>query len=174
MARLRWWHSAFFAWLFALYNTERLHEPINLASFVYVVAAGLALLIILVPAIQRISLPWLLLPVGALVIVPKMLLGQSIAGAALPLTVTELVAVGLTTVLARQLSACLEEYRTAAVTALVSHFQDRSRPFDSGQKEIYREVRRARACHRPLALLVVKTPDRSPAEATDRVTRELQ
>ena len=46
MFRIRSWFTAIIGWLFLLYSVERIHEPINIASFVYVQAAVLAVAII--------------------------------------------------------------------------------------------------------------------------------
>jgi len=174
MLRLRVWCVVFFAWLFAFYNIERVFEPVNLASFVYVLAAAISFPVLLLPESIRIRRDWALLLIIPIVVLPKLSLGYPVGGVALPLTVTEVVAVAITVLLALQVRTCLGEYRTSALSAVVDHLVDRSRPFEQGQSDMYREIRRARKCGRPLALLVVKPTDASLQHSLDRVTLEMQ
>ena len=46
MVHLRFWIAATLAWLLVFYNIERFHAPINLASFVYVLVAGIGVSLI--------------------------------------------------------------------------------------------------------------------------------
>ena len=156
------------------YNIERLHGSINLASFVYILAAAVALPIVWIPWLHRAPLRWLLAPAVPVVLLMKVWLGYRIGGLYLPITITELCSVGMTILLAHQIGRCLEEFRRAAVSTLVVHLHDRSRPFDEGQKEMYREIRRARTFHRPLALLSVSANDESVSQSLDRFSREAQ
>jgi len=48
MIRLRFWIAATLVWLLGFYNIERFHEPLNIASFVYVLAAVVAIAIVVV------------------------------------------------------------------------------------------------------------------------------
>ena len=173
MRRLRLSCAALCAWLFLFYNTERLHEPINLASFVYLFAAVAGMLVILFGRIQRIPLVWLLTLPIPLVLLLKMWLGYRIGGANLPITITELGAVWITIVLARQIGRSLEEFRNALATTVVSHLNDRSRPFEDGQEELYREIRRARRYDRPLSLLAIAPCDDATSVSLDSLTKEL-
>lgn len=174
MKKLRIWCGLFFVWLFVLYNVERLHAPINLASFVYVLAAAIAIPVILFPRLQKLPLAWLVVLVVPLVLGLKAWLGYPISGHALPITITELGATGLTVALARQMGCSLEDLRLAAISTLLTHLHDNTRPFEQGQADIYREIRRARVHSRPLALLAVSAPPRSVDICLDRLTLEMQ
>lgn len=174
MKKLRIWFTLFFSWLFVLYNIERLHAPINLASFVYVLAAVLAVPLILSPRLQKLSLVWLVVAVVPLVLGLKAWYGYPITGGALPLTVTELGTTGLTVAIAQQLGRSLEDLRIAAISTLLTHLHDNTRPFEQGQSDIYREIRRARVHGRPLALLAVSAHARSLDLCLDRLTVEMQ
>jgi hypothetical protein len=174
MKRLRNWCLVFFGWLFVFYNIERLHAPINLASFIYVLAAGVALPLIAVRWFEHVRLAWLLVACLASVVGLKWLLGYHIVGTYLPLTLTELGAVACTLLLARQIGRSFEEFRLSAAECAAAGRADRSRPFTSGQGELYREVRRARSYHRPLALLSLSIAPESAAASLDRFTRELE
>jgi GGDEF domain-containing protein len=174
MNRLRLWCALLFLWLFVLYNTERLHEPINIASFVYVLAAAIAVPVILVPRLQRIPIAWSLASVVPVIVLAKFFLSYPIAHRHLPITITEIVAVWITIATAREMGRSLEELRQAAIKTLLTHLHYRTRPFDLGQAEIYREIRRARKFERPLSVLAIAPSASSLHLSLDRFTLELQ
>lgn len=174
MKRVRLCFLVMLAWMFVFYNIERLHKPINLASFVYVAAAMFSLVLIASPRLQRLPLPWLLaIPVPILVAV-KAWLGYPIAGVYLPLTITELGAVELTIVLSRRIGQSLEESSLGVRDALVGRFDGRPMPFANGQAEMYRELRRARSFQRPVALLAVAPEQAGDKQVLDRFLAELE
>jgi GGDEF domain-containing protein len=148
--------------------------PINLASSIYVLAAGLAVALIVWPWLQRQSLVWLVLGSIPAVLAIKYWRGYHLFGEALPLTVTEVCAVAVTVILACQLGRGLEEFRTAVASMMLGYLHDRSVPFKTGQSEIYREIRRARVHHRPLALLAVAPDTASVDLSLDKFLREVQ
>ena len=173
MRQLRIWFALFFVWLFVLYNVERLYEPINLASFVYVLAAITAIPFITFAALSRVPAYFLLVATIPLVVGLKAWFGYSIGGTHLPMTVTEIVAVSVTAALALQIGRSLQELRDSALNTLLLHLRDRSQSFDIGQADLYREVRRARKHRRPLALLAISVMEKSVNVELDRFTAEL-
>lgn len=174
MQRVRSWCAACFVWCFLLYNTERMFAPINLASFVYVLCAALTAALIVTPWLQRIPLAWTVLGSLPLVLAGKAWRHYHILGEALPITVTELCAVAVTVVLARQLGRALEEFRVAVIHMMVGYLHDRSVPFKRGQGDIYREIRRARTYERPLSLLAVAPRTEEVRLSLDRFLQEVQ
>lgn len=174
MNRLRYWFLAFFAWSFGMYNVERLHAPLNLASFIYVLAAVAALLIVVRPALSRAAPAALLMGVLPLVLAFKVYLGYEVGGEHLPITVTELFAVGVTILLAQRVGRSFEELRESLLLTIVGDRQDRSQAFSNGQAELYREVRRARLYGRPLALLAMRVQSDGKRLGTDRIAREFR
>ena len=104
----------------------------------------------------------------------RLWLDYPIGGASLPLTTMESLCLGLTGVLARQVGQNLEDLRRSAVIALLDHMQNRSRPFDDGQEEIDREIRRARTFRRDLSLLTIAAADETVGAALDKFTQEVQ
>jgi hypothetical protein len=157
-----------------LYNAERMFETINLSSFVYVVAAAGSLLLLISPWLQRLPLTWLLVVLLPAVVLLKRYLGYRVMGVMLPITVTELCALSVTVLLARQLGRGLEEFRGAVAAMMVGYLHDRSVPFKNGQGEIYREIRRARIYHRPLAMLAVAAPEEQVQMSLDRFLQEVE
>lgn len=174
MKQLRLWCAIFFGWLFVFYNIERLHAPINIGSFVYVLAAGASVPLIFFAQLQRIRSVWLIVPLVPLILVLKACFGYPIFGASLPMTITEVGAVLVTIVLARRIGSSLEDLRQSAVQSLIAHLNEKSRPFELGQSAMYREIRRARAFDRPLALLAVSAKCEAVDLQLDRFTQEVQ
>ena len=163
-------------WFFLLYNVERLHEPINIASFVYAFAAFAAVSVLLIPRLRR-------LPILGLALLPlpfyfgiKAWLGYGILGRSLPITVTELCAIEVTLALVHLISRQLDGLAEAISLSFVSHLRSSSAPFELGQSEIYREIHRARRHKRPLSMLSILpyAKEASPATSStlERMRRE--
>ncbi len=174
MKKFRLWCAVFFGWLFLFYNIERLHEPINIASFVYVLAALISIPVIFAVRPTLFRLRWLIPSALVLTLALKAGFGYRVTGAALPLTVTELVAVSLTVYLAHRIAMCLDQLNRSAIHSLMVHLHEKTRPFEQAQGELYREIRRARKFHRPLALVVIEPLEKSIDTALDRFTLEVQ
>ena len=172
MHRLRIWSLIFFGWLFVFYNIERLLGPVNLTPVIYLAAPLSALPVMMLPRLH-LSIPWLVVLPILIVVSIRLWLEYPIGGASLPLTTLEISCVGLTGVLARQVGQHLEDLRRSAVTALLDPIGDRSRPFEDGQEEIDREVRRARTFRRDLSLLTIAVANDVGA-SPDRFTQEIQ
>lgn len=174
MKNLRFWFVALIAWLFLLYNVERLSGPINIASFVYLMTIVLAVGIILFPWVQKIALTWLLILPLPVFFALKVWLGYQIEGANLPITVTEVCALALTVILSRRVGACVEEFRQAVTNVMIGHLEHMSQSFEVGQGAMYGEMRRARASEQPLALLAISASPESLNLAIDRFIEEIQ
>lgn len=173
MTELRYRSLIFFGWCFLFYNIERLHEPINIASFVYVFASAAASLIIGVPRLQQSRPAPLLVWLLGLQLVLTVCLGLSLGGVRLPLTVTELVATGVTVLLAHGIGSALQEFQEA-VLRLTVHPRVQSRPFEGGQEDMYRELRRSRYYRRPLAVVAMTPAKDSLRASIPRMIREAQ
>lgn len=174
MRRLRFWFVGICTWFFLFYNVERLGDPINLASFVYVYAFILAILVILTPALQRISFIWVL--VGALIpyFLLKQELGYSLTGADLPIIVTEICALGITIFLAGQLGRHIEGVKEILASLTIGRLGEEAVPFSKGQERIYSEIRRARLYERPATLLAISATQQSIDLSIDSFIKEAQ
>lgn len=174
MIRSQFWLLALCSWLFALYNIERLSKPINLASFVYVFVIVSANLVILVRGLRRLpfykSLLLFLPPYFFL----KVYLGYEIAGTNLPITVTEICAIGLTLFLTQRVTWHLEEFRDAISRLTIGRLEEGTHRFEEGQGHIYREVRRARLYKRPAALLAIAVDSANTEVEINRFIKEAQ
>jgi hypothetical protein len=174
VSRLRFYLLAILAWAFIFYNTERLFTPINLASFVYGLAAVYALIVIMYSPIYRISPVLLffgsLIPYFAL----KVSLGYPIGGENLPLTVTEIVSLGITLFLSWQIGFGLETLRREILRLTIGSANMTVNPFQSAQAEFYREIRRARHYSRPVAILSISPTSESVELSINRFLQEAQ
>ena len=141
MKKLRFWFVALIAWFFLFYNLERLSEPLNIASFVYVLSAILAILIMLPLWPQELSLSWLFAASLGLFLGFKWWLGYPILGKEfLPLAVTEICCLWLTIVLAaaagqRRAAPSHRARRHRRHRARAAERVCRPRPSDTGRRE---------------------------------------
>jgi hypothetical protein len=161
MKRLRFWFVGVCVWFFLFYNLERLGEPLNLATFVYIFAFISAVLLILIAPLHRISYPWLLIGALPLYLLLKSQLGYSLSLSELPIIVTEFCAIGITIFLASQLGRRVNNIKETLARLTINHRGEEAVPFATGQALIYSEIRRARKFQRPATLLAI-----SPAKAS--------
>lgn len=174
MIRSQFWLLSLTSWLFLLYNIERLSKPINLASFVYVYVIFCANLVILIPALRRMAsykLFFLSLPPFFIL---KVYLDYEIAGTNLPITVTEIVAIGVTIFLTQKVTSYLEEFREVISRLTIGRLEEGTHTFEEGQGHIYREVRRARLYKRPAALLAISVDAGNADVEINRFVKEAQ
>ena len=102
MTKLPIWIAATIAWLLLFFSVERFHEPINLASFVYVLASAVAITVVALPRRNSSSLRTLLLGTLCLHLGLKLALGYQILGPSLSITVTEAAGLLITVLLAQR------------------------------------------------------------------------
>jgi hypothetical protein len=174
MYRLRVWIAVTLAWLLLFFNIERFHEPINIASFVYVLAAAIAIVIVAARPWQSVSLATSLVISLGLLLILKLWWNYGILGPHLPLTVTEAVAITLTVLLARGIGQCIQEFEEGATHVMTMHLGKGQLRFESGQADLYREMRRARDFERPVAMLAVSAEGESTSAAMNRFIEEVQ
>lgn len=174
MNRLHYLIAGLFTWFFFFYNIERISKPINIATFVYVFVFICGVLVMLVPALRRMPLylPFLIaLPPYFFI---KIYLGYEIGGTKIPITVTEIAAIWLTMVLSGQLGKGIEELWEAVSDLTIGQVNKKTYPFEAGQGQIYREIRRARLYQRPAALVAISPVEESVQHSLDRFMREAQ
>jgi hypothetical protein len=173
MTRLRLWVSISFLWLTLLFNIERLYEPFNIASFVYVYAAVLGVLALTVPPLMRLHRIWTVLIATTAFVGVKALLGYPVAGRGLPLTVTEAVAIAITAMLARQIVLSIMQFEESVFEVAALHWVQRPLDFKEMQHEFYREVRRARQYDRPVSLVALKPVNADLPRRASRLINEV-
>jgi hypothetical protein len=174
MKRLRILILALFGWFFVFYNIERLIEPINIASFVYLLAPALGMTVLCVPYLHKVRWSWYVPLSFCSVIALRAAFGYEIVGHAFSLAVTETLATWITIGLSYQLAQGICEYQSAAATAICSHLTDRCRPLEEAQAEVVREVRRARQSKRPIAVLALSPQPQDGQQTLDRFTDDFK
>lgn len=174
MIRSQFWLLSLTSWLFLLYNIERLSKPINLASFVYVYVIFCANLVILFPALRRMATYKLFLLALPPFFILKVYFDYEIAGTSLPLTVTEICAIGVTIFLTQKVTSYLEEFREVISRLTIGRLEEGTHTFEEGQGHIYREVRRARLYKRPAALLAIAVDAGDADVEINRFVKEAQ
>lgn len=175
MTRLRVWFVLSLVWLFLFYNIERIHHPMNLASVVYPMA-----MIAMAPVVawrgmrsHAVTGVWTAACI-AMLVSAKLWRGYEVVGASLPITVTEVVAICVTIFLGRRIAMNLGQFEEGVSEVLTMQFNGRLTPFDEGQGEAYREVRRARQFNRPLSVLALSLVGRPNRKALHRLIKEVQ
>lgn len=174
MKRLHFSILLLFSWFFVFYNVERLYEQVNLASFVYLLAPLLGMLVLSVPWFYR-APKILYLPVSiALVILFRHLLGYPSEMNAFSLAFTEGFATWITIALSYQLRLAINEFQSAAATTIFTHVSERTMPLDKAQEDVIREVRRARLFRRPIAVLALDPKVGANKQDLDRFSLEFR
>lgn len=174
MNSIRNWLAGMIVWMFALYNIERISEPINLATFVYVFAFLAALAILFVEPLRQIPLLGLFLALLPPFFFLKWYFGYEILGSSIPYTVTEICAIGITVLITGNIGRHLLDLREAISSIAINRMGKGSVPFDVGQSQIYREIRRARAHHKNASLLAIKINEQSMRHSVHRFIEEVQ
>jgi hypothetical protein len=158
MLRLRFWLMVLIAYLFLLFNIERINESINIASFVYVLvtfAAGLTLL--LWRFSTRIPILGLIAPYYVIFFVLKVLLDYQIGGENLPITVLEMLSILITILIVRQISLGMWDFEETMLDLTIRQIGLPPRMYETTEtEELYREIKRSRRFQNPLTLLVMK------------------
>ncbi len=174
MTRLYYLVIPLVVWFSLLFNIERLAPQLNIAPFFYGFTAICAVLIVLLPKLHKMSLQTLfamaLLPYLAIKYYWGFPISGASSGAALPITITEISALGLTVVLSTLTGRRLEELQETLTSLMIGQMSKEVQPFGTGQGLIYREVRRARRHQRPLALLAISPVDTSLRVSLDEVS----
>jgi GGDEF domain-containing protein len=174
MKRMRFLIAILVTWLFLFYNIERLSESINITRVAYTLVPIMAVLVILVPRLRKVPLGLLLVGPIPIVLVLRAWLRYGTWDTAIPLTVTEICVIALTTILARWVGNGLSEFESAIANITIGQAGKLPEPFSTGQGEMYREVRRARHYQRPLTLMAIGVEEESIQVALDRMVQEVQ
>jgi GGDEF domain-containing protein len=174
MKRMRLLVAMLIIWLFLFYNIERLSKPVDIAGLAYTFVPLMAVLTMLVPSFRRLPL-WVLLGVPIpIYLALKAWTPYNVWGAAMPLTVTEICVIVITTLLACWVSSGVDEFESAIAHITIGQVDSLPKSFATGQAEMYREMRRARHHQRPLALMAIGVEEKSIQVALDRMVHEAQ
>ncbi len=174
MTQFRFWLALLLVWLAVFFNLERAHQPVNIASFVYVLAGLLAIGIVVVPPMRKATVGWLSVASLGILICLKVLLGYGVGGAALTLTVTEAAALLITVAIAHRIALQVRRFEQSAADVAAARWQIRPKSLEEGQVDMYRELRRARKFGRPLAVVALEPVAESVKLSADRLIEEVR
>jgi hypothetical protein len=166
--------AATIGWLFLLFNIERIYEPINLASFVYALAAVGGMLMLLFRPLREAAL---YRPIGvalAVHIIIKCLLGYAISTENLLLTFTEAMAIAVTMGLAAVIGRNTDRFTQATHDLALMHRPDALPSVEEAEPAFHREIRRARRHGRPLSLVTLRPLPESLLQARPRFAVRLE
>jgi len=180
MKSLRFWITILIIWIIFFFNIERINSPINIRSYTYIFVAVVAAMTLALPRLERIPFFILLATPVPVFLVLKTLMERGdwhenlLLGNALPLTVTQVSAIILTSLLARQIYYRLREFEDVIANVTFNYIGKLPKPFSEGQGTIYREVKRARRYHRPLALIAFKVNEANFQIVLPEMVKEVQ
>jgi len=176
MFKLRLRIAILVAWLFLFFNIERINEPIDIASFVYVLVTLCSAILVLQPKffyghlVTRLVAPSLVIYAIA-----KYFLGYTIFGTGLALTVTEIIVITLTIYLVGQLAEMVVDFENAVEDLTFRQVGLPPKVFENTQtEELYREVKRSRRFDYTLSLLILKPDINSDQVKLNKIMMELQ
>lgn len=174
MNRLRLWITVLIVWLIFIFNIERINSPINIRSYTYIFVA-IAAVVAIIPKTNRLSyLALILIPVPSFLLFKTFGRGDSLWGAALPLTVTQVSGIAVTGLISRQISGGLREVERLVSEITSGYIGKPARDFSEAQDVIYRELRRARHHQRPLSVITLKIDETSVDIALPKMIAEVQ
>ncbi len=174
MTKLRMRTAYLLAWLLLFFNIERFHAPINIASFVYVLAALVSIAVVVLRTETGVRFGVVVGVMLTTFLFVKWMLGYEIAEAALPLTVTEACALFVTASLAMLIAQAIREFEDNAQQVLHMHFDNQASDLDTTQTQLYREVRRARKFGRPLSVLAMSASNAENPTLVAQFIKEVQ
>ena len=173
MHRLQLWTVANILWLCFFFTVERLHEPMNISSFVYVMTSLLSITVLLIPRVSdRIEIVLFVVSL-VLLLGLKSWLDYPTWGSALPITVTEALACGITIFLAGRLHRSVDAFQQAALRIAGASNLGLSTDFNEKQVDIFRELRLARNYERPLAVMTIAPQFGGNEQLMDKLVREV-
>jgi GGDEF domain-containing protein len=180
MKRLRFWITVLILWLIFFFNIERINSPINIRSYTYIFVALMVALTLTLPRLQRIPfLILLVIPVPVFLALKAFMergfwYDNILIGYAFPLTITQVSAILLSGLLARQIHYSLREFEDVIANISFGYVGQLPKPFTEGQGSMYREVKRARRYHRPLAVLALKVNEADMKVVLPEMIKEVQ
>lgn len=176
MVSLRALISLLFLWLMLFFNIERLVEMVNLASFVYIYVPVIGCLIIFRPkAVQTAGLRIFIGASLAVFFILKTVLGYQILGPALPLTVTEIVALMVTIYLSNKINHYAVDVEETILNLTFQQDGLNPRLYDSlDTEDLYREVKRCRRFQHPLSIMVIEPEINADSKSYSRLLQEMQ
>lgn len=146
-------------WLTLLFNLERpdiFGGNIDLKSFVYVIAAGVTMAILMFPDVAQLKTTWLFLITLGVYAAFKMISGVAEDQVTFAYTTTlEIAALYVTVLLAQMVSSTVSQFENVVDNTVLITDNSRVLPTNDGVEKINKEIFRARRFGNPMALLFV-------------------
>ncbi len=180
MKRLRLWIIALTVWLIFFFNIERIGSPVNIRYYTYIFVAAVVAVTLLLPRLQKLPFIVLLLVPIPIFLWLKAALEKGgwqanlFLDYSLPLTVTQLSAIILTGMLARQIHYGLSEFEAVIANITFSHIGKLPVSFTEGQGPMYREVKRSRRFQRPLGMITIQVDPQTIQVLLPQMIKEVQ
>ncbi len=167
-------------WLILLFNIERLTKTVDIRSYTYIFVAFVAAVTVMFPKLSRGAFSLMLV-----VIVPVYLILKPVfeagtweknlfEGYAFPITVTQVGAIVLTGIFARQISLKLVEFNQIIADITFGRIGTPPPRFSDEQGIMYNEMNRARRFQRPLTILAFKVGAKTVQKALPKMMEEVQ
>jgi len=182
MRRLRYTLVILFALTVIFLNLERLDigetaNAIDIQTFVYVQAGAFVLAMIAIPAMRKLSSLWSLVGMLAIYWLLKLvvLTGRPpFGGVYTYLTITEMVMLSLSTLLAHRVAEGLHDIEETVANITLEDVQKRVKAIDEADDEIENELARCRRYQRPLSLLIIQADPKSIQASLHQTVLEAQ
>ncbi len=176
MSKLRFWAATLIMWLVFVYNIERVSQSvITMHSYTYVFVLVMAAFTLLLPKLSNFSLSILFVIFINLFLLLKIYWQhEGILGQNFPLTVTQLGAILLTGLLARQVNHGLLEIENIITEITFSRVGGLPKSFLLEQGKMYSEVKRARRYNRPLSVIALQVDDKNIDIILPKMVEEAQ
>jgi len=170
MTRIRVLVVVLLVWVLSFYLADWLTPQLTFTPAAKLFLPLTAVALLAVPRLLQVPLNFLLGALVAGLLITKWATGAPLLGSALPVTIIEAGAVAVTAVLTRQVSLSIRAFEEAVLHITMGQIGERRARYG----EVYREVRRARAYHRPLSVLAVRYERNSMKVAENRALLEAQ
>lgn len=161
-------------WLIAFYIMAHFWDPFNISQFTYLYVLIMVIVVLTIPRLTRGRI-WLILTLPTIIFfIIKSLMEERMVGNALPITITETIAIILTTLLLIWVRSAIHEFESAVAYITLDQREKVVETTTEGKSILYREVRRARNHQRPLVLMSIAVNEKSFKGVVDRMVKEAQ
>lgn len=151
------------AWLIVLFNIERPDilkggESIDLNSFVYVLAGGITVLLLMFPDLGKERFTLVATPFAVMYVILKIFFNRSasVDNMFVYIMITEIVTLGITLWVGRNVSVAVASFEDAVENAVLDTSKSRALNTAEGTDQINHELFRARRFNRPVAILYLR------------------
>jgi hypothetical protein len=169
----RLWTTATLCWFFTLFNIERFVPEINLASYVYCLAAVAGVAMLALPTVRRLPFGLTASGFGILWIVGKCMLGYTLDLNGLPLAMTELLTLVVSQFLCQKLAQNTDEFELTSAQLLDVLRANSVAGLQESEPQLLEEIRRARRHERPLTFVTL-TPGEATPENLSALVRKME